>query len=134
VVGLTFAAGAEASALPAGVLPVDAQPASRLALKSMANKRLLLSFIGDLHQTGLAAGIGCYMSFIPENTLPIMPQCVVITSPSIRNINAIYMPVMGRQGGKKSRPWRARENTTVWREESGKAYPAHPNSHTLHKQ
>jgi len=61
VVGLTFAAGAEDSALPAGVAPVDAQPASRLALKSMANKMLLLGFIDDLHLTGLVAGVSCYI-------------------------------------------------------------------------
>ncbi len=55
---LAFAADADVSALLlAGVLPVDAQPASRLALRSMANKELLLGFIDDLHLTGHGRGI-----------------------------------------------------------------------------
>lgn len=72
MVGVAFAAGAGSAALLAGVEPVDAQPASRLVQKSMANKIVLLGFIDDLHLTGLGAGIRCYV-FNPEITLLIMP-------------------------------------------------------------
>jgi hypothetical protein len=55
--GLAVAAGAASSAPPAGVEPVDAQPASRLMPKSMVNKTWLLGFIDGLHLTGLDAGV-----------------------------------------------------------------------------